>query len=69
MLTIPLVVILAIAAVFMVKYAKHKVGGIVVGVLLGLSLASTSVGPPILSGLTSLSRTVVDAVSGAMGHR
>lgn len=69
MITVPMTVILLITAVFLIKYAKHKIGGVVVGVLLGLSLASTSVGPSILSGMTSLSRTVIDAASSAMGHR
>ena len=70
MLNIPLVVLLGVAAIVMVKFVGHKLSGVLVGVLFGLALASTPAGPPIINGVTSLSTTVVAAVSGALGgHR
>ncbi len=68
MLTIPLVLILGLLAFGLVKWGKQKVSGVVVGVLFGLALASTSVGPPILHGLTAFSKSVVSAVSAAAGR-
>ena len=70
MLNIPLVVLLGVTAIVMVKFVGHKLSGVLVGVLFGLALASTPAGPQIISGVTSLSTTVLGAVSGARGgHR
>ena len=67
LMTIPLVVILGLLAFGLVKWGKQKVSGVLVGVLLGLALASTAVGPPILDAVASASRTVVSAISSAVG--
>ena len=65
-MTIPLVVILGLLAFGLVKWGKHKVSGVLVGVLFGLALASTAVGPPILHAVTSASKTAVSAISSAV---
>lgn len=65
-MTIPLVVLLGILAFGLIRWGKQKVSGIVVGVLFGLALASTVVGPPILRAVTIASTTVVQAVTQAV---
>lgn len=66
-MTIPLVVVLGLLAFGLVKWGKQKVSGVLVGVLLGLALATTAVGPPILDAATSASKTVIAAISSAVG--
>lgn len=51
MVTAPLFIVLLVSAIVAVKYGNVKPGAMFLGVLLGLSLASTSFGPPILSAL------------------
>ena len=46
--TIPLVVVLGLLAFGLVKWGKQKVSGVLVGVVFGLALATTALGPPIL---------------------
>lgn len=62
----PLVVILGLLAFGLVRWGKQKISGLLVGILLGLALASTAVGPPILDAVTSASRTVFAAISSAV---
>ena len=62
MLSIPLVLLLGLLAFGLVKWGKQKMSGVVVGVLFGIALASTAVGPPILNGLNSVSNSIVHAV-------
>ncbi|HET9873913.1 MAG TPA: hypothetical protein VFP89_15115 [Propionibacteriaceae bacterium] len=66
MVTLPLVVVLGFTAFALVKWGKQKVSGLVVGVLFGLVLASTAVGPPIVNGLTTVSSAMVKAISSAV---
>ena len=66
MLSVPLVLLLGFLAFGMVRWGKQKVSGVAVGVLFGLALASTAVGPPILSGLNSLSNSLVSAIRSAV---
>ena len=66
MLSIPLVLLLGILAFGLVKWGKQKVSGVIVGVLFGIALASTAVGPPILDGLNTLSNSIVRAFSSAV---
>lgn len=66
MVTIPLVVLLGLLAFGLVRWGKQKLSGVIVGVLFGLALASTSVGPPILHGLTTMSTTLVKAIGSAV---
>ena len=63
MLSIPLVILLGFLAFGLVRWGKQKVSGMVVGVLFGLALASTAVGPPILSGLSTMSSALVSAIT------
>jgi hypothetical protein len=67
MLSIPLVILLGFLAFGLVRWGKQKVSGVVVGVFFGLALASTAVGPPILTGLNTLSNSIVSAFSKAAG--
>ncbi|GAA3637011.1 hypothetical protein [Microlunatus ginsengisoli] len=66
MLTLPLVIVLGLLAFGLVKWGKQKVSGVLVGILFGLALATTMVGPPILHAVTSASKTVVAAISSAV---
>ena len=65
-MTIPLVVLLGILAFGLIRWGKQKLSGIVVGILFGLALASTVVGPPILRAVQVASTTVVQAISQAI---
>ena len=67
MVTVPLFLILLIVAYVSVRHGKAGAGGMVLGVLLGLAMASTAIGPPLLNGLTSLSTTVIRSISAATG--
>ena len=66
MVTLPLVVLLGLLAFGLVKWGKQKVSGVVVGMLFGLALATTAVGPPILHAVSSASKTIVNAISTAV---
>ena len=66
MITIPLVLLLGLLAFGLVRWGNQKASGVVVGVLFGLALASTSIGPPIVHGLTSFSSSMVKAISSAV---
>lgn len=66
-MSIPIVLILGFLAFGMVKWGKQKVTPIIVGVLFGLALASTAVGPQLLAGARGFGDVVVAAVAGAIG--
>ena len=51
-MTIPLVVLLGLLAFGLVKWGKQKVSGVLVGIVFGLALATTAVGPPILNAVS-----------------
>jgi hypothetical protein len=63
----PLFLVLLLVAIVAVKYGALKPGAIVLGVLLGLTMASTSLGPPIRQGLNQFSETLVSTLSQATG--
>ena len=63
-MTIPLVVILGALAFGIIRWGKQKISGVLVGVLLGLALASTVIGPPIINAVQVASTTVISAVAG-----
>jgi hypothetical protein len=67
MVTLPLCLFLLGAVYVAVRHGNSSVGGLVLGVLLGLVMASTAVGPPLLTGLTTLSTMVIRAISSAVG--
>ena len=67
MITFPLFLLFAFVAAVLVKTGAVKGGALVLGVLVGLSLATTAVGPPILSAMTSATTTAVHTISGAVG--
>ena len=66
MVTLPLVVVLGLLAFGLVKWGKQKLSGVLIGILFGLALATTAVGPPILHAVTQASKTVVSAISSAV---
>lgn len=66
MVTLPLVIVLGLLAFGLVKWGKQKMSGVVVGILFGLALATTAVGPPILSAVSAAAKTVVAAISSAV---
>lgn len=66
-MTIPLVLLLGFLAFGLIRWGNQKVSGVVVGVLFGLALASTAVGPPILGGFTSFSAAIFRALGSAVG--
>jgi hypothetical protein len=63
MVTLPLVILLGLLAFALVKWGKQKVSGVLVGILFGLALATTAVGPPILHAVSTAFGTMVVAVS------
>ena len=65
-MTIPLVLSLGFLAFGLVKWGKQKVSGVVVGVLFGLALATTAAGPPLLSGVTTVSASIFRALGSAV---
>jgi hypothetical protein len=67
MVTAPLFLILLVAAIVAVKYGPVRPGGMVLGVLLGLSLASTQFGPPVLKALQDGVTMVVSSASNLAG--
>jgi hypothetical protein len=64
-LTMPLFLVLLLIAIVGVKYGAMKFGAVLLGTLLGLTMASTAFGPPMVKGLEQFSKTVVETVSGA----
>jgi hypothetical protein len=67
MVTASLFVVLLILVVATVWLKKVKVGSLTLGVLFGLTLATTAVGPPILAGFQTTLDTLVSAISSAVG--
>lgn len=67
MVTAPLFIIFAIVAFVAVKWGPATPGVVLLGMLLGLSLASTSIGGPILSGLETASASAIQTVTNAVG--
>ena len=66
MVTLPVVVLLGLLAFGLVKWGKQKVSGVLVGIVFGLALATTAVGPPILNAVSDVSESVVAAISSAV---
>jgi hypothetical protein len=67
MVTAPFFIVLAATAVVAVKWGSAKASHIALGVVLGLSLATTSLGPPILDGITTAVDAVVSTLSKTTG--
>lgn len=67
MVTAPLFIILALVAFGAIKWGGAHVGHMVLGTLLGLSLATTAIGGPILHGIEAAMSSVVSTVSSAAG--
>ncbi len=66
MITLPLVALLALIAFGLVVWGDERISGILVGVVLGLALATTPVGPPILHAVKVASEAVFTAISTAV---
>ena len=67
MVSAPLFVLVLYVTVVCVKAKAAGGGSVALGVLLGLSLASTSLGAPIQQALTSMSSALIAAVSSLGG--
>lgn len=63
MITAPLFVILLVITFVCVKTKSAKLGSVILGILLGLTLASTMVGAPIVRGLTEASSFAIGAIT------
>lgn len=68
MVTAPLFVLVAFVAYICLKTKAVAAGGLVLGVLLGLTLASTGLGGPIIDGLQTGTRAAVTAMTSALGQ-
>ena len=64
MTTMPVFVILLIIAAFAIRAKKVGLGWAILCVLLGVSLAATALGPPLMNGFTALLDGAVSAISG-----
>lgn len=66
MLSVPMVLLLGFLAFGLVKWGGQKVSGVLVGVLFGLALAATAIGPSLISAFNSLSESLLTAVGSAI---
>jgi len=64
MLTMPLAALLAFLLVVMCRKGGWKVLPVVTGVLFGVALASTALGPPITDTVNNVTSATADAVAG-----
>ncbi|WP_166845107.1 hypothetical protein [Isoptericola sp. BMS4] len=67
MVTASLFVVLLVVVIAGLYVRKVSAGSLVLGALFGLALASTAVGPPILSGFQTALDSLVSAISSAVG--
>jgi hypothetical protein len=67
MVTAPLFAVLLIATAVALKVKAVKFGAVFLGVALGLSLASTTIGGPILDALTSACANAIDMLVSVAG--
>lgn len=64
MVTIPLFLLLLLITAMMLKAKSAKAGSVILGLLLGLSLASTTFGRDMLGAFTDMTNGIVHAVDG-----
>ena len=67
MINAPLFLVLVFIIVVCIKGKAASAGSVALGTLLGLTLAGTAVGPPILHGLTSASSALVSGLTSSLG--
>jgi hypothetical protein len=67
-MTIPFVLLLGAAAFLAVKYGKTTLGGVLLGVLLGMGLMTTAIGPPIYGASQTATVTVFEAIGDAVSR-
>lgn len=67
MVTAPLFVILLVITLVCLKGKVAKAGSVTLGVLLGLTLASTALGQPVLQALTAASTGLVNSLASLGG--
>ncbi|MGL5826122.1 MAG: hypothetical protein ACRCYU_15120 [Nocardioides sp.] len=65
MLTIPLFLAVLFVVVVAVKWGSMKLGPVLLGLVLGLTTATTAFGAPLTGGLQKLSAAVVAAIADA----
>lgn len=66
MLTMPIFLFVLILVGFGIKWKALSWGQTLLGALLGLLMASTAFGPPVVDGITSVTAAAVEGVSGAL---
>jgi hypothetical protein len=67
MISAPLFIVLLVAAFVAVKYGNVKPTAMFLGVVLGLSLASTSFGPPLLGAIQDGLSMAISGASSVAG--
>lgn len=68
MINVPLFALLLITTVICLKTKAAKGGSVALGLLLGLTMASTTLGAPVLEAVTAASSGLIDAI-GAIGAK
>lgn len=63
MVTMPFFVMFAFVAFCLVKWGPFKAAPVVMGLVVGLYMASTSLGPPVIEQITDTSRAAINTVS------
>ena len=66
MITMSLFVVVLLVTVVCVYGKVAKTGSVILGALLGLTLATTAFGAPLLEALTAVSTGLTDAISSAV---
>lgn len=68
MANVPLFLVILFAVAMCIKGKAASAGSVALGALLGLTLAGTAVGPPILHGMTSAATSLVSGLSASLGN-
>ncbi len=68
MVTMPLFGLLLFGAVVAVKWGPLKAGPVILGLLIGLTMAGTPMGPPTVNAIENVTHTVITGFSSAFGQ-
>ena len=63
MVTMPLFALLVFGAIVAIKWGPLNLGPVILGLFIGLTMASTTMGPPLLNALTETTAQVTDAIT------
>jgi len=67
MVTMPLFALLVFGAIVAIKWGPLSLGPVILGLFIGLTMASTTMGPPVLNALTEATAQVTSAISHSTG--